>query len=99
MFLVDYNGDFIDIPVLITNIQGTTGDRPNQSSDQSKWVLTRRFFMFDTLSGIRDGEYPSGQPQTVVYPASITLIIQLDRKNKEMINVPVLKIEYKARAL
>ena len=29
LFLVDYNGDLIDIPVQITNIQGTAGDRSN----------------------------------------------------------------------
>lgn len=62
LFLVDYDGSFVDIPALITNIQSEEGDRPNTSEDESKWILTRRFFLFDSISGTRDGEYPGGVP-------------------------------------
>lgn len=55
--------------------------------------------MFDTLSGIRDGEYPGGIPQTVVYPKSMSVIVTLDKNEKEKITVPVLRIEYRARSL
>ena len=55
--------------------------------------------MFDTLSGIRDGEYPGGVPQTVVYPKSMSIIVTLDKNKQEKILVPVLKIEYRARSL
>ncbi|MFO0118042.1 MAG: hypothetical protein ACK521_10680 [bacterium] len=73
--MVDYDGNLIDIPALITNIQGIGGDRPNTSDDESKWILTRRFFLFDSISGTRDGEYPGGVPQTIQYASSIKLII------------------------
>ena len=29
--------------------------QPNKGSDPSEWVLTRRFFVYDTLSGILGG--------------------------------------------
>jgi hypothetical protein len=65
MYLVDYNDDLIDIPILITNVRGSAGDEPNADSDESRWLLTRRFFMFDTMSGIQDGDFPDGIPTTV----------------------------------
>ncbi len=52
LYLVDYNGFLIDIPVLISNIIGAQGDSPNNNTDTSKWLLTRRFFIFDSISGI-----------------------------------------------
>lgn len=75
LFLVDYDGSLVDIPALITNIQGLAGDRPNTSEDESKWILTRRFFLFESISGTREGDYPGGVPQTVQYASSMKLII------------------------
>jgi len=33
MFIVDYNGNLIDVPVLITNFMDINGQTPNQGSD------------------------------------------------------------------
>lgn len=62
LYLEDYNGNLIDIPALISNIVSDTGDTPNGQDDSSRWILTRRFFIFDTVSGINDQSYPDGVP-------------------------------------
>ena len=51
LFLVDWDDSLIDVPVLIENAGSDSGGFPNRETDMSKWILTRRFFMFDTLSG------------------------------------------------
>jgi len=75
---------------------------PNLENDESQWLLTRRFFLFDTISGIEQAEYPNGIPEIVRYPAKINLMVSLsqgtDLTSMERINVPVLKIEYKERS-
>ena len=58
LYLVDYNGNLVDIPILIDNIIGPQGDSPNQGTVSSAWILTRRFFLFDTISGITVENYP-----------------------------------------
>jgi len=99
LYLLDYNGNMIDVPTLISNVVSDTGNTPNGQNDSSKWILTRRFFIFDTKSGIKDGEYPDGVPQVVRYPKTMTLKVQLDQRegNEEMISVPYLFIEYRER--
>lgn len=53
LFLEDRNGNLVDIPVLIKNFRTSDGDTPNSGSDLSdSWRFTRRFFIFDTISGI-----------------------------------------------
>jgi hypothetical protein len=53
LFLQDYNGDLIDVPVLIRNFKDINGGTPNDASqtDESQYRLVRRFFIFDTRSG------------------------------------------------
>jgi len=53
--------------------------------------------LFDTISSIRDNEYPGGMPTAIQYASSMELLIQLDNKNPEKIYVPVLKVSYRAR--
>jgi hypothetical protein len=91
LYLEDYNGDLIDVPVLIQNIQDSQGGFPNKDSSDKNWILTRRFFLFDTVSGLAMGD-SSGVPQVIRYPLEMTLKINLDTKNQEMINVPYLMI-------
>jgi hypothetical protein len=55
LFLVDYNGDLIDVPIKITNVKDQNGNRVNEQPLMENWVLVRRFFLFDTVSGIEDG--------------------------------------------
>ena len=52
MYLRDYNNDLIDVPILIENTASDSGGYPNREDDKTKWILTRRFFMYDTVSGI-----------------------------------------------
>ena len=51
LYLVDYNGDLIDVPVRIDN-QMDGARQTNNKNDSEVWLLTRRFFLFDTISGI-----------------------------------------------
>lgn len=100
LFLIDYNGDFIDVPVLIKNIVGPQGDAPNKEELVSKWILTRRFFLFDTISGvnIEDWNKPNRVPLIVRYAKTFILKVNLDVSNNEMINVPYLQIDYRERS-
>ena len=99
LFLEDYNGDLIDVPVLLRNYIDENGNQPNaEGLDQSGWRLTRRFFFYDTVSGI-EGDYSSGdQISSVIrYPQSITLKVTLDFDHEEMIYSPLLIITYRER--
>ncbi|CDW85678.1 meckelin isoform 4 [Stylonychia lemnae] len=102
LYIQDYNGDLIDVPVLIRNFQDAQGQKPNEESvlNQNTWRLVRRFFMFDTISGIEgtDG-YKKGQISTVVrYPKDLTMRIKLDLDSEEMIFTPLLIITYRERS-
>lgn len=83
--------------MLITNIL-QEGSRANDLDNANNWLLTKRFFLFDTLSGIPEGQYPNGKPTTVQYAKTMELIIKLDETNNEKISLPVLKINYRARS-
>jgi hypothetical protein len=100
LFLEDYDGNLVDVPTMIWNVQSEDGDYPNQQvEDSSLWILTRRFFIFDTKSGVETSDwYESGLPSVIRYAKTMTLKINLDTQNEEMINVPYLFIEYGARA-
>jgi hypothetical protein len=65
------------------------------------WILNRRFFLFDTVTGI---EQPGGfstlaQSSVVRYAKNITLSVTLDsnRKFNEMIYTPYLEINYEEK--
>mmetsp|Transcript_28647 Transcript_28647/g.35491 ORF Transcript_28647/g.35491 Transcript_28647/m.35491 type:complete len:94 (-) Transcript_28647:1697-1978(-) len=60
LYLRDFNDNLIDVPLLVENTASESGGYPNQSDDRSRWILTRRFFLFDTVSGVRQNEYPEG---------------------------------------
>lgn len=87
----------IDIPALIANVNSDQGDFPNREQLVSRWVLTRRFFLFDTISGITIEDWPSGTPQVIRYAKTFILKINLDTRNEEMINLPYLYIDYRER--
>jgi len=52
LFLQDNNGNLIDVPALVRNYNNS-GSVPN-SGPIDQWKLTRRFVVYDTLSGITD---------------------------------------------
>ena len=62
LYLVDYQDTLVDVPVLINDVanfaQGTVrpNDPPNPRN-MGQWALKRRFFLFDTISGIPDDTY------------------------------------------
>jgi hypothetical protein len=92
LFLIDYNGNFIDVPILIDNVVGPQGDTPNREQDTSRWILTRRFFLYDTISSITVDDWGKATPipQVIRYAKTFTLKVNLDINNAEMINVPYL---------
>lgn len=102
LFIQDFNGDLIDVPVLIRNLNDKNGLKPNAADqiDESQYRLVRRFFIYDTKSGIEGaGNYKTGKISTFIrYPQSITIRIKLDPNNNEMIYTPLLIIDYRERA-
>ena len=102
LYLQDYDGALVDIPVLIRNFYDSNGAQPNDASqtDETKWRLVRRFFMFDSISGVEGtANYDAGVVSSVIrYPLTVTLQINLDPNNPEMIYPPLLIIEYRERS-
>jgi len=89
MFLEDYNGDLIDIPVYIKNLNNVR----NKDVEKSKRVLSRRFFIFETITGVVTGQ-ENEPPKYLRIATSIKLKIRLDEKNPEQIYPPFLEIQY-----
>eukprot|EP00343_Euplotes_focardii_P000821 CAMPEP_0205803036 /NCGR_PEP_ID=MMETSP0205-20121125/5557_1 /ASSEMBLY_ACC=CAM_ASM_000278 /TAXON_ID=36767 /ORGANISM="Euplotes focardii, Strain TN1" /LENGTH=196 /DNA_ID=CAMNT_0053070447 /DNA_START=710 /DNA_END=1297 /DNA_ORIENTATION=+ len=67
LWLVDVNNNYIDVPVKILNYVDSTGSKPNLSSDRSKWKLTRRFFIYDTKSGLEGANSYTGGVELGTY--------------------------------
>jgi len=58
MFIEDTDGTLIDVPVRVWTLIDASGDTPNAADNEALYVLVRRFFIFDTVSGIEGaGEY------------------------------------------
>ncbi|KFM66490.1 Meckelin, partial [Stegodyphus mimosarum] len=87
------------IPVLIRGIN-VNGEFVNMEYDKSKWLLVRRFFLTDPVSGIEEGANLIGkshQPIAKVfrYAADVSLKITLRPNGKSgMIYPPLLTISY-----
>ena len=66
-------------------------------------MFVRRFFIFDTVSGLgarSTDEILAGAPwipKVIRYPKSINLIVNLDQDLNEMLYVPYLTIDYRER--
>lgn len=101
MYIQDFNGNLIDVPVNIRNFVDNNGNSPNaDGAASSSFRLVRRFFIYDTKSGVEgSGSYKNGGISTVVrYPVSIMLTVSLDSTQEEMIYVPLLTIDYRERS-
>jgi hypothetical protein len=72
------------LPILVQNYRTPEGDFVNQDSDDSRWVMSRRFFLYDN--------YTSGV--VVQYAKSISLVFEINKKNHNAVYVPYLEIEY-----
>lgn len=101
VFLEDYDGTLIDVPVKIVQANDKFMQPVNKEDDLEKWVLNRRFFLFDTVTGIEEaGGFSTLEPASVVrYAKEITLVITLDSDTtkQEMIYTPYLRINYEEK--
>ncbi len=82
LWLVDsaQGGVYVDVPVLIRNMRDLGGGKPNaQDNNKANWVLVRRFFLFDRLSGITDNNSFLAQdsPDVLRFAASTKLLVEL----------------------
>jgi hypothetical protein len=86
IFLEDYNKDLIDVPVRMYMLSDA---KKEEETEMKYWKLYRRFFLFDTITGIAtdpddfDFTPPSGKPKFVRYAKEISLHISLDRSDKK----------------
>ena len=89
-YFVDIDGSLIDIPILIENYIDESGDNPNMDDVTENWKFSRRFFIYDTISGIEGaGNYElGGSPTAFRWLHNAKLVVQLDDSNKEQIYVP-----------
>ena len=53
MFYEDTNGNLLDVPVVIRNFKDSSGSSPNSGTGLDQWRLTRRFFVWDAISGVQ----------------------------------------------
>mmetsp|Transcript_12589 Transcript_12589/g.16175 ORF Transcript_12589/g.16175 Transcript_12589/m.16175 type:complete len:119 (-) Transcript_12589:2005-2361(-) len=53
LFLEDANKKLVDVPVLVKNLRDSEGKSPNAGYSGENSRLTHRFFLFDTISGIK----------------------------------------------
>ena len=83
---------------MIRNYRKADGQTPNKEGSDiaATWILSRRFFVYDTISGISDGNgYSDGSlpPKIVRWASSIELKVKLD--TNENIYRPYMIIDYK----
>lgn len=94
-------GELIDVPILISNIKNSAFPNTlNNNTGVDNFILTRRFFLIDNISGIvGDGNFIGGtsNPNVIRYPARIKLIITLQNTSDEKIYPPYLEIYYKSK--
>lgn len=85
------------MPVLIKNFRDIEGSSPNDSFSSENSRLSHRFFMYDTISGIknRNGYKERKQPSFVRYAHDVRLTVQMDANRPEKIRKPMLEIEYR----
>lgn len=86
----------VDVPVLITNFRDYEDAEPNLNIDRQNSRLVRRFFLYDTISGIDSsgGFVRNAIPKIVRYASSVKLTVQLDPNVEEHIRRPLLAITY-----
>ena len=101
MFIMDKDGSMIDVPVLVKNLLDANGNLPNEGSESQmdQWRLVRRFFIYDTVSGIvqANGFMISSFPSGARVASSLKLNTTLDPYNKGRSFVPFLEVEYREK--
>lgn len=96
LFILNAEGNLIDVPVLIRNYRGVKGAAVNSGDFSDSWQFTRRFFVYDTLSGIDqvNGFANKSVPNVVRWADSIKFKISLDPTTQEHIYTPWVEITY-----
>lgn len=95
------NSSLIDVPVLIANVNNPFANgKLNNQTNQENWILTRRFFLVDNLSGIQgSGNYIGNKtlPFAIRYAQSIKMNITMQNIEDPRIFPPYVEIYYEAR--
>lgn len=102
LFMKDVDGNYIDIPVKIQNYLVSTDQYPNHSEDINNWKLTRRFFIYDTLSGVEgNGKYAAGSTYStyVRWLHTVKIMVELDPNSNDKMYIPYVELEYRAKSL
>ena len=103
VFLEDSNGELIDIPVIMTNwdsgkktIEDPSRSRPNINHDSivDEWQMVRRFFIIDTITGIKDVKT---EPSYVRWAQTLEFKIQLDQNKEGSIYRPYIVVYYQEK--
>jgi meckelin len=101
LWYVDSNGDYLDVPVKINNYIDSSGGRPNESSDKKNWKLTRRFFIYDTQSGLEGTDaYKNGGSygEFIRWLSKVNIIVELDTGGNDSVFIPYVELEYNSKA-
>ena len=101
LYLLDGNDTLVDVPILIENFKDENSEFPNQKSDDSKWRLVRRFFIYDNVSGKQGADsYKDGKTTSILqYMKEATLKFTLVNDQDQKIFVPLLILKYRARTV
>jgi len=90
------------VPVLIKNFRDIDGGSPNSGNeiDFETSRLVHRFFIYDTISGIKKGYVENLSPRKNVSPkyvrfaSAVKVTVQMDPSSQEKIRKPMLTIDY-----
>ncbi|KAK7873573.1 hypothetical protein R5R35_009277 [Gryllus longicercus] len=90
---------FHSIPILTQNMKTKSISYNNEASDPSQWLLTKRFFLVDKVSGVQtvwvDGNDQEALPSVVRYLKSCEVRVRLRSAEDEgLIYSPLLVVHY-----
>ena len=99
LYLIDSDNSLIDVPILIKNLVASDGSQPNNGANENAWILTRRFFIYDNVSG-KEGTnaYIDGKTTSYLqYMREATLRVTLINDQDQKIYDPILILNYQTR--
>jgi meckelin len=100
LYLEDAAGKLANVPVLIKNFRAEGDAFPNQGTDRTKWIFSRRFLIYDTVSGVRAGSFASDIPEVVRWASDIKLkvtMVQDEQDSGKKLLRPYLIVDYSER--
>jgi meckelin len=99
LYFKEQSGNYIDVPILVTNMRNADSQIINkESSSQSNWKLTRRFFIWDNISGYDNKvKYEQKNIDIIQYLQKVKLRFTLRSDKEQQIYVPYLILTYRAR--